>query len=220
MWAGIKPAPQPAALGLVSKSSKQWLKDHARDPFVKKARGSDYRSRATFKLQELDRQDHLLRPGQVVVDLGAAPGSWSQYAAGRVGPTGRVIAVDILPMAPVRGVEFIQGDFNDETVVRRCVDALGGAGVDLVLSDIAPNITGVRVTDQARSLHLAELVLEFAGQTLRPGGDLLIKLFEGAGTDQFRRELVQRFQRVIIRKPKASRGASREFYVLARGYKV
>lgn len=204
----------------MSKSSKQWLKDHARDPFVKKARGSDFRSRATFKLQELDAQDRLLKPGQVVVDLGAAPGSWSQYAVQRVGPSGRVIAVDILPMAPVRGVEFIQGDFTDDAVFERCLDALGGAPVDLVMSDIAPNITGVRVTDQARSLHLAELVLAFAGQTLKPGGDLLIKLFEGAGTDAYRRELVQRFQRVTIRKPKASRGASREFYVLARGYKV
>lgn len=204
----------------MSKSSKQWLKDHARDPFVKKARDSDYRSRATFKLQELDERDRLLKPGHVVVDLGSAPGSWSQYAAGRVGPSGRIIAVDILPMAPVRGVEFILGDFTDEAVYRRCLAALGGTPVDLVMSDIAPNITGVRVTDQARSLRLAELVLDFAGQTLKAGGDLLIKLFEGAGTDQFRRELVQRFHRVTIRKPKASRGASREFYVLARGYTV
>lgn len=204
----------------MSKSSKQWLKDHARDPYVKKARGSDYRSRATFKLQELDQQDHLLKPGQVVVDLGAAPGSWSQYAARRVGPSGRVVAVDILPMTPVRGVEFIHGDFTQDEVYRRCLEVVGAAPVDLVISDIAPNLTGVRVTDQARSLHLAELVLEFACQTLKPGGDLLIKLFEGAGTDQYRRELVQRFQRVTIRKPKASRDASREFYVLARSYKV
>jgi 23S rRNA (uridine2552-2'-O)-methyltransferase len=204
----------------MSKSSKQWLKDHGRDPFVKKARSSDYRSRATFKLQELDQQDRLLKPGQVVVDLGAAPGSWSQYAARRVGPSGRVVAVDILPMAPVRNVEFIHGDFTRDEVYQRCLATLGGASVDLVISDIAPNLTGIRVTDQARSLHLVELVLEFTCQTLKPGGDLLIKLFEGAGTDQFRRELVQRFQRVIIRKPKASRDASREFYVLARGYKV
>jgi 23S rRNA (uridine2552-2'-O)-methyltransferase len=203
-----------------SKSSKRWLKDHARDPYVRKARGSGFRSRATFKLQELDRQDRLLHPGQVVVDLGAAPGSWSQYAAQRVGPSGRVIAVDVLPMAPVRNVEFVHGDFTDADVFRHCLDALAGAPVDLVISDLAPNLTGVRVTDQARSLHLAELVLDFACHTLKPGGDLLIKLFEGAGTDQFRRELVQRFQRVTIRKPKASRGASREFYVLARGYAV
>lgn len=201
-------------------SSKRRRKDHERDPYVKQARRSEYRSRATFKLQELDHKDKLLRPGQTVVDLGAAPGSWSQYAAKRVGPSGTVIAVDILPMEPIRNVRFIQGDFTDDRVFQGCVDALEGTRADLVISDLAPNLSGIRVTDQARSMHLAELVLEFACQTLAPGGDLLIKVFEGADMDQFRRALVQRFQRVTARKPRASRGASREFYVLARGYKV
>ena len=204
----------------MSTGSKQRRKDHERDPYVKQARRSAYRSRATFKLQELDAKDKLLKPGATVVDLGAAPGSWSQYAAQRVGPSGRVIAVDILPMEPIRNVHFIQGDFTNDEVFQRCVDALAGARADLVISDLSPNLTGIRVTDQARSMQLAERVLEFACQTLAVNGNLLIKVFEGADMEQFRHELVQRFQRVMARKPKASRGASREFYVLARGYKV
>ena len=204
----------------MSTGSKQRRKEHERDPYVKQARRSDYRSRATFKLQELDDKDKLLKPGQTVVDLGAAPGSWSQYAAQRVGRAGKVIAVDILPMEPIRNVQFIQGDFTNDAVFQRCVDALAGAPADLVISDLSPNLTGIRVTDQARSMYLAERVLEFACQTLVPNGNLLIKVFEGADMEQYRRELVQRFQRVMARKPKASRGGSREFYVLARGYKV
>jgi 23S rRNA (uridine2552-2'-O)-methyltransferase len=202
----------------MSTGSKQRRKEHERDPYVKQARRSDYRSRAAFKLQELDEKDKLLKPGQTVVDLGAAPGSWSQYAARRVGRSGRIIAVDILPMEPIRNVQFIQGDFADDAVFQRCVDALAGARADLVISDLSPNLTGIRVTDQARCMYLAERVLEFACQTLVANGNLVIKVFEGADMEQYRRELVQRFQQVMARKPKASRGASREFYVLARGY--
>ncbi len=204
----------------MSTGSKQRRKEHERDPYVKQARRSDYRSRATFKLQELDAKDKLLKPGQTVVDLGAAPGSWSQYVAQRVGPAGKVIAVDILPMEPIRNVQFIHGDFTNEAVFQHCVDALAGARADLVISDLSPNLTGIRVTDQARSMQLAERVLEFACQTLAANGNLLIKVFEGADMEQYRCKLVQRFQRVMARKPRASRGASREFYVLARGYKV
>ena len=200
--------------------SKRRRHDHERDPYVKQARRSDYRSRAAYKLQELDAKDKLFKPGQTVVDLGAAPGSWSQYAAQRVGHAGKIIAVDILPMDPIRNVQFIHGDFTDDAVFRRCVDALEGARADLVISDLSPNLTGIRVTDQARSMYLAEQVLEFACQTLVANGNLLIKVFEGADMEPYRRELVQRFQQVMARKPKASRGASREFYVLARGYKV
>jgi 23S rRNA (uridine2552-2'-O)-methyltransferase len=204
----------------MSGSSKRWLREHARDPYVRKARQSEYRSRAAWKLMEIDRQDRLFRPGQLVVDLGAAPGSWSQYAASRVGPRGRVIAVDLLPMPPIANVEFIHGDFGDAGVHARCLEALQGRRADLVISDMAPNLSGIRATDQARSMRLAELALEFAREVLAPGGDLLLKLFQGAGADEFRKELVKHFQRVIVRKPGASKSASRELYVLARGHKV
>jgi 23S rRNA (uridine2552-2'-O)-methyltransferase len=204
----------------MARSSKRWLRAHERDPYVRKSRQSEYRSRAAWKLMEIDQHDRLFRPGQLVVDLGAAPGSWSQYAASRVGPRGRVIAVDVLPMAPVAGVEFMQGDFADAAVQARCLEALGDRRADLVISDMAPNLSGIRATDQARSMRLAELALEFARQVLAPGGDLLLKLFQGSGADAFRKELVEHFQRVNIRKPGASRSASREFYVLARGHKV
>ena len=204
----------------MAKSSKGWLRAHEKDPYVRKARQSEYRSRAAFKLQEIDRRDRLFRPGQLVIDLGAAPGSWSQYAAARVGPHGRIIAVDVLPMAPVENVEFIEGDFGEAATCGRCLAALRGRKADLVISDMAPNLSGVRSTDQARSMRLAELALEFSLQVLAPGGDLLLKLFQGSGADEFRKELVEHFQRVIVRKPGASRSASREFYVLARGHEV
>lgn len=204
----------------MAKSSKRWLRAHEKDPYVRRARQSEYRSRAAFKLQQIDQRDHLFRSGQLVVDLGAAPGSWSQYAASRIGPRGRIVAVDILPMAPVAGVEFIEGDFGDPAIAQRCVQALRGRKADLVISDMAPNLSGVRATDQARSLRLAELALEFSRQILAPGGDLLLKLFQGTGTDEFRKELVEHFQRVMVRKPGASRAESREFYVLARSHEV
>lgn len=204
----------------MAKSNKSWLQAHRRDQFVKRARDSRYRSRAVYKLQEIDQRDHLLKPGQTVVDLGAAPGGWSQYAAERMGGTGKVIAVDILAMEPVNDVVFIQGDFSGENTVNACLAALGGGRADLVICDMAPNLTGIRSTDQARSLGLAELALDFARQVLRPGGDLLVKLFQGEGIDAFKRELRTHFQKVMVRKPQASRSSSREFYILARGYGV
>ncbi|MGH8245922.1 MAG: RlmE family RNA methyltransferase [Gammaproteobacteria bacterium] len=204
----------------MAKRSRQWIRRHETDPFVRQARRSEYRSRAVFKLTEIDRHDRLLRAGMTVIDLGAAPGGWSQYVARRVGDQGRVIAVDALPMSPIKHVEFIQGDVSEPETIARCLDLLHGAPADLVISDLAPNLTGIRATDQARSLQLGHSVCAFADAVLRPGGDLLIKVFQGQGMDEFRKELVKRFQRVINRKPRASRDSSREFYVLARGYKV
>lgn len=204
----------------MAKRSRQWIQRHERDPFVRQARHGKYRSRAVFKLIEIDEHDRLLRPGMTVFDLGAAPGSWSQYTARRVGDRGRVIAVDVLPMSRVAHVEFIQGDLSDAATIALCRELLQGAPADLVISDLAPNLTGIRATDQAHSMQMAARVYEFAREILRPGGDLLIKMFQGQGTDLFRKELMEHFQRVINRKPRASRDNSREFYVLARGYKV
>lgn len=204
----------------MSKSSKRWVHEHERDVFVKQARQTQYRSRAVYKLMELDRQDHLFRPGQTVIDLGAAPGSWSQYAVQRVGVRGTVVAVDILPIEPLDDVMIIKGDFTEQKTVDDCLDLLGGNRADLVISDMAPNISGIRTTDQARSMYLAELALDFAGAVLKQGGDMLVKLFQGQGTEQYRRQLVDVFQRVKYRKPKASKDSSREFYILAQGYDV
>ena len=204
----------------MSKSSKRWLQEHERDVFVKQARQTQYRSRAVYKLMEIDKQDHLFRPGQTVIDLGAAPGGWSQYAAERAGIQGTVVAIDILPMEPVNNVLIIQGDFSEQKTVGACLEGLGGNRADLVISDMAPNISGIRTTDQARSMYLAELAFEFAGDVLKQGGDMLVKLFQGQGTEQYRRQLVDVFQRVKYRKPKASKGESREFYILAQGYDV
>jgi 23S rRNA (uridine2552-2'-O)-methyltransferase len=198
------------------KRDKRWLERQNRDPYVKQARNSSYRSRAVYKLQEIDQRDHLFHPGQLVVDLGAAPGSWSQYASEKVRPGGRVIALDILDMPSINGVEFIQGDFTEQDVFDQCLQSLGGINSDLVISDLAPNLSGIRDTDQARSMYLAELVLDFAKQVLSPRGSLLLKVFEGSGIDQFKRSLNEQFQRVSIRKPDASRSGSREFYLLAR----
>lgn len=198
------------------KRDKRWLERQNRDPYVKQARNSSYRSRAVYKLQEIDQRDHLFHPGQLVVDLGSAPGSWSQFAAEKVRPGGRVIALDILDMPAINGVEFIQGDFTEQDVFDQCLQSLGGINSDLVISDLAPNLSGIRDTDQARSMYLAELVLDFATQVLSPRGSLLLKVFEGAGIDQFKRSLNEQFQRVTIRKPDASRSGSREFYLLAR----
>ena len=204
----------------MAKRSKRWLQEHDRDTYVRQARDSHYRSRAVYKLQEIDRQYRLIQPGQTVIDLGAAPGSWSQWASEKVGRQGKVIAVDILPMEPVRNVTFIQGDFNEQAVLDKCLEQLSGSKADLVISDMAPNITGIRTTDQARSLHLAELVLDFSALELNPGGNMLVKLFQGSGIDEYKRKLVDKFQKVIVRKPKASRPGSREFYMLAIGYDV
>lgn len=203
-----------------SSSSSRWLRRQQKDPFVRQAQAGEFRARSAFKLMEIDQRDHLFRPGQVVVDLGAAPGGWSQYAAKRVRPGGRVIAVDVLEVRPIECVQMVRGDFSEAVTLDACIAALEGAHADLVISDLAPNLTGIRTTDQARSLQLAELALDFAGRVLHPGGDMLIKLFQGSGTDSLRDEIKQKFQKLMMRKPKASRDESREFYVLARGYKV
>jgi len=199
-----------------SSSSKRWLQRQGKDPYVKKIRQSHYRSRAVYKLQEIDRKRKLFKPGQTVIDLGAAPGSWSQYVVERVGANGKVIALDMLSMEPIEGVIIIEGDFTEQATLDSCLSSVGNSGADLVISDMAPNITGIRDADQAKTLYLLELALDLARQVLNPGGDLLMKVFEGAGVDDFRKELSQSFQRVSNEKPAASRDQSREFYILAR----
>lgn len=205
-----------------SKSSARWLKEHFSDPFVKRAQSEGWRSRAVFKLEELLERDHLLRPDMVVVDLGAAPGGWSQMVRERLQDKsgtlrGRIVALDILPMQGIGGVDFIEGDFRDETVVKRLETTLNGAAVDLVLSDMAPNMSGVDSVDQARAMHLAELAQEFASVHLKPGGAFLVKLFQGRGFDEYLRNLRKGYERVSMRKPKASRARSAEVYALALG---
>jgi 23S rRNA (uridine2552-2'-O)-methyltransferase len=207
-----------------SKSSARWLKEHFGDEFVKRAQAEGFRSRAAFKLDELLDRDKLLKPGMVVVDLGAAPGGWSQLVRQRLGQkngevSGRVFALDILPMQGIGGVEFIQGDFREDAVLESLMAKLDGTPVDLVLSDLAPNISGIEVADQARAMHLVELAAEFASKCLKPGGSLLVKLFQGRGFDEYVRDLRAGFARVTLRKPKASRARSREVYALATGWK-
>ena len=200
-----------------SHSSKQWLRRHVNDPYVQRSRKEGYRSRSAYKLLEIDERDQLLRPGMVLVDLGAAPGGWSQVAARRLGPDARIIAIDLLEMEPVAGVTFIQGDFGSRKGLAAVEAALGGSRADLVLSDMAPNMTGIAVTDQARSMHLAELARDFALLHLQPEGSLLIKIFQGAGYDEYLLSLRRAFRKVVVRKPDASRGESAEQYILARG---
>jgi len=200
-----------------SKSSSRWLREHFSDPYVKKAQAEGWRSRAVFKLEELIERDRLLKPGMVIVDLGAAPGGWSQVARERLGDRGRVIALDILPMQGIGGVDFILGDFREEAVLHQLERALDGAAVDLVLSDMAPNLSGMAAVDQPRSMHLVELAEEFAAAHLRPGGSFLTKVFQGEGFDDFVRRLRAGYERVSIRKPKASRARSPEVYALAVG---
>ena len=202
-----------------SKSSAGWLREHFNDEYVKKAQAEGLRSRAVYKLEELIARDHLLKLGSTVVDLGAAPGSWSQLVRQRLGTTGQVIALDILPMDAIPGVDFLQGDFREESVLRELESRLQGQSVDLVLSDLAPNMSGVALADQIRAMALAELALDFSRQWLRPGGSFLIKLFQGAGFDDYLRGLRAEFTRVTMRKPKASRARSREVYALAVGRK-
>jgi 23S rRNA (uridine2552-2'-O)-methyltransferase len=199
--------------------SKQWMREHVNDAFVQRAQREGYRSRAAYKLQEIADRDGLLKPGHIVVDLGAAPGGWSQLAAQRVGAQGRVIAIDLLPMTPVRGVEVVLGDFRDEAVYRALAERLAGAKADLVLSDMAPNLTGIASTDQVRGSALAELALEFAVEHLKPGGALLVKTFHGAGFEAFLRALRGAFGQVMTRKPDASRSRSSETYLLGKGLK-
>jgi len=202
-----------------SKSSDRWLARHFRDEYVKRARKEGKRSRAVYKLAELDARDRLFRPGMTVIDLGAAPGGWSQYARERVGSSGRVIALDILPMEPLAGVEVWQGDFTEPAVLDSLVGRLGGQPVDLVIADMAPNISGVASADQARAMGLAELAFEFAGKTLRPGGDFLVKVFQGSGFAELVKAMRGRFDKVQTRKPKASRAESRELYLLGKGFR-
>ena len=201
-----------------NKSSKRWLQTQNKDLYVKKARKLDFRSRAIYKLQEIDEKDQLIKPNYCVVDLGSSPGSWSQYLSGIIDSSGRIIAIDILPMNPIEQVLFISGDFTDAIIQKQCLKEVGKYGADLVISDMAPNLTGIRVTDQSRNMAIAELVYDFSTQILKPGGDLLVKLFEGDGTYEYRQLLKEKFTKVLVRKPKASRDQSREFYVLARSY--
>jgi 23S rRNA (uridine2552-2'-O)-methyltransferase len=202
-----------------TKSSQRWLARNAKDKYVKRARQEGARSRAIYKLEEIDRRDHLLQPGMTVVDLGAAPGGWSQYVKSRVGDSGRVLALDILPMEPIVGVEFIEGDFTELPVLDLLLQRLQGKPVDLVISDMAPNMSGVASVDQARSMNLAELALEFSDKSLKPGGSLLIKTFQGAGFNEFYAQLRHRFEKLATRKPSASRAESKEIYLLGRGFR-
>jgi 23S rRNA (uridine2552-2'-O)-methyltransferase len=202
-----------------TKTSKQWMMEHVNDVYVQRAKAEGYRSRAAYKLIEVAERDKLLKPGMVVVDLGAAPGGWSQVAAAKLGARGRVIALDLLPMDALRNVTFLQGDFREDAVVRALEQELAGRPIDLVLSDMSPNISGIALSDQARAMHLAELALEFAAKHLKPGGSLLVKVFQGSGFQEFLREMRGRFAQVVTRKPEASRGRSNELYLLGRDRK-
>ena len=203
-----------------NKTSKAWMHEHVNDPYVRRAQAEGMRSRAAYKLQQLAERDGLLKPGLTVVDLGATPGGWSQVAAAAVGSSGRVVAVDLLEMSPVAGVNFIHGDFCDDVVLAEVERMLGGQGADLVLSDMAPNLSGVAGTDQARSIGLAELALDFAVKHLKPRGNFLVKVFQGSGFEALVAEIRRHFVQVAIRKPDASRSRSNEVYVVARGLKA
>lgn len=203
-----------------SKSSKRWLEEHFDDHFVKMAQEQGLRSRSAFKLLELHEKYELIKPAMVVIDLGAAPGGWCQVAAPLVGKSGRVIALDILDMDPLANVEFIKGDFTEDEPLRKLESALDGAQCDLVMSDMAPNMSGMAVIDQAKSMYLAELALDFAIEHLRPGGSLLVKAFQGRGFDEFVQRTRSCFASIQITKPKASRPRSREVYLLARKRRV
>ena len=199
----------------MAKSSKAWLRRHVTDAYVLQAKQAGYRSRAAYKLLEIDKRDKLLRPGMRVLDLGAAPGGWSQVAAAKVGRGGKVIALDLLTMDPLAGVDFIQGDFRETAVLKQLQDLLQGKQVGLVISDMAPNISGVASADQARAVDLAELAMDFALEHLRPEGSFLVKVFQGTGFESFYKLMRSRFTRVVSRKPKASRDRSSEVYLLA-----
>lgn len=200
-----------------TKSGKAWMHEHVTDPYVKKAQQDGYRSRAAYKLLEIDKRDRLLRPGMTVVDLGAAPGSWCQVAVQRMKNQGRVLAIDLLPVAPMPGVESLEGDFTDQAALDWLEERLQSGRVDLVLSDMAPNISGVGLRDQARHYELCELALDFAVKWLKPDGVFLVKVFQGVGFEDFRAQMRQAFEQVLIRKPDASRDRSTEVYLLGRG---
>ena len=201
-----------------SKSSRRWLDEHFKDKYVKDISDSGYRSRASYKLLEMQKKDSFMRPGMTVVDLGAAPGGWSQIAQSVVGAKGKILATDILPMEPITGVDFIQGDFSNEDVFDDLGARIGDSPVDLVISDMAPNISGMSAIDQPRCIYLAELALEFARSILKPGAYFLVKVFQGEGTDAYKAHILRYFQKVKIRKPNASRARSKEFYFLAEGF--
>lgn len=200
-------------------SSKAWLKEHRDDPYVQQAQREGYRSRACYKLLELQDKDKLIRPGMTVLDLGSAPGGWSQVASALVGASGKVIASDILPMEYLEGVTFIEGDFTEQEVFQQILNALGGTRVDLVISDMAPNMSGVHAVDQPRAIYLVELALDMARQVLAPGGTFVTKLFHGEGFDQVFAQAKDSFQKVLTRKPKASRARSSEVYLVARAFR-
>jgi 23S rRNA (uridine2552-2'-O)-methyltransferase len=202
-----------------SKSSSQWLNEHVNDVYVKRAQSDGYRSRASYKLLELIEKDKLARPAMVTMDLGSAPGGWSQVLAAIVGDKGRVIASDILPMDSIAGVDFIQGDFTEDNVFDEIMATLDGAPVDLVVSDMAPNISGINAADQASSMYLVELALDMARQVLKPGGNFVAKVFQGVGYDEYLQDVRTSFNKVLIRKPDASRARSREVYVVGKGFK-
>ena len=204
-----------------SKSSKRWLKEHFDDEFVRRSQVEGYRSRAVYKLKEIDEKDKLIKPGMTIIDLGAAPGGWSQYAAELLKGNGRVIALDLLMIEPeIEGVEFIQGDFREDVVLEQLMTVIDSDQADLVFSDMAPNMSGVKTVDIARAMYLADLTLELSKETLKPGGAMLVKLFQGEGFEEYLRSLRQAFGKVTMRKPKASRSRSKEIYALATGFKV
>jgi 23S rRNA (uridine2552-2'-O)-methyltransferase len=203
-----------------NKFVKAWMAEHVNDPWVKEAVRLGYRSRAAFKLTELAAKDKLLRPEMRIADLGAAPGSWSQVLRERAGPRSAIVAIDLLPMEPVAGVTFVQADFREDKGLEQLESALGGHKLDLVVSDLSPNLSGVEAADQARSVHLCELALEFATAWLQPGGDLVVKAFQGEGFMALRRAMEARFAKVYVRKPQASRDRSREVYIVAKGLKI
>ncbi len=203
-----------------SKSSHRWLQEHNRDHYVKRSQQEGYRSRASYKLIELDQKDRLFRPGMTVVDLGSAPGGWSQVAAELVGDKGRVVASDILPMDAIADVEFICGDFTEEAILKEILDTLDIDLADLVISDMAPNMSGMRPVDQPKAMYLVELALDLAQQILKPGGNFVAKVFHGEGFDEYMRLVKNNFERVVTRKPDASRPKSREVYLVAKGLKA
>ena len=200
-------------------SSKAWVHEHINDEFVKRAQKEGYRARAAYKLTEIDDKDKLIKPGMVIVDLGATPGSWSQVVMQRLKGQGRVIALDLLEMNPINGVEFIQGDFREESVLKLLEEKLNNKKVDLVIADMAPNISGISIVDQAGAAYLTELALEFTKEWLKPSGNILVKVFIGEGFDEILKNMRSMFDKVVTRKPKASRGRSNEVYLLGMGRK-
>jgi 23S rRNA (uridine2552-2'-O)-methyltransferase len=202
------------------RSGGSWRERQERDPYVQQARRDGWRSRAVYKLEQIDQKERFLKPGMVVVDLGSAPGSWSQFVTERLKGRGRIVAVDLLPMDSLPDVEFVQGDFRDDDIFEQLLGTVGDDGADLVMSDMAPNITGTKVVDQPRSMYLVELALDMARRVLKPGGSFVCKVFQGEGFDEFVRDARNSFERVRVIKPKASRSGSREVYLVARNFSM